>query len=678
MVTEQNSPSNHQKGSRLEHFWLDDEVGKLHPAEQKLLESVATGEVCEIAKERPVAAARENIIRSSLLRFLILGGDELTPVDVRGLRIRGAFIVCNWSNGYLNLQGATIQHNLGLADCFIGGGLILQNAKTKSISLQGSKIESLVGDGVEVEGSIFFGNEFSATDEVRFLGATITGDFICTNSNFGALGKSLRCDGFEVGGSVFLSNGFQASGSVRLMSARIAKNLQCDNAEFKGLGHSLVCDGIIVGGNLSLNEKFRANGEVRLLGARISGLLNCSGGFFAGDDNSILAQNIDVKGNLYLAEAFQARGEVDFRNAHIGGNVYCDDAIFSCKDQALVFNRATIDGMVLLGKGLMSAGQISFSSAKIGRDFSAQGVSLEGNPCLQLRNAEIRGTLTWRRIKYAHGQLDLTGASCRDFSFDAPSWQKPREIKITNFTYKSFTELPKDADGDFWCEWLDKQPNSHQQTKFRPKPYEFLADVLTEMGYGEEARSVRIEKQHKQTDFIHHYQAQPKRSNAIILRRLNIFWRRFVLGPFIDYGYRPGRAGLYLGVIGIIGAFVFWWAAWAGIMTPTHPLIYKEAHASNGAISQACRENWVYASKECITSLPSEHSEFQPFWYSFDVLLPVVNLRQENDWAPRVVHVDGSNWWAGRIIRWWEWFEIAAGWVLSLLFVSAIGGIIKR
>ncbi len=633
MATTPNSLQNHknyQKGSKLEHFWLDGEEGKLHPAEQKLLECVAVGEICEIASERPVAATRENTIRSSFLRFLILGGDEQAHVHERGIRVKGAFVDCECSKGNLDLEGAFISHDIDLRICEIAGDILFVGAIAKTISLQGSSVAKIDGDRANLSGDLF------------------------------------------------LQNGFHAKGSVRFLNAKIVSSFDCGNSKFADSTFALVLDGAKIGGTLFLGENFGAIGVVRLLGTKIGSNLVCRDGYFGDNGQSLTASNTQIGGNLFLDDGFQARGEVDFRNAHIGGNVYCDDAIFSCKNQALVFNRATIDGMVLLGKGLMSAGQISFSSTKIGRDLSVQGVSLEGNPCLQLRNAEIRGTLTWRGIKYARGQLDLTGVSCRDFSFDEPSWQKPREIKLTNFTYKSFTELPKDADGDFWCDWLNKQPNSHQQTKFRPKPYEQLAYVLTEMGYSEEARAVRIEKQHRQTDFIRRYQSAPKRPNARLLRALNIFWRRAVLGLIIDYGYRPGKALLYLLGIGIFSSFIFWWAAWVGIMTPTHPLIYKEAHASNGAISQDCRENWVYPSKECVASLPSEHSEFQPIIYAFDVLLPVVNLRQEVDWAPRVVHVDGSTWRAGHFIRVWEWFEIIAGWVLSLLLVSAISGAIKR
>ena len=80
----------------------------------------------------------------------------------------------------------------------------------------------------------------------------------------------------------------------------------------------------------------------------------------------------------------------------------------------------------------------------------------------------------------------------------------------------------------------------------------------------------------------------------------------------------------------------------------------------------------------CAAAMPSEYSGFQPLLDSADVIPPIINLRQEVDWAPRIVHADSSRWPPGELVRGWEWFQIVAGWMLSLLFVSAIGGAIGR
>jgi len=131
-------------------------------------------------------------------------------------------------------------------------------------------------------------------------------------------------------------------------------------------------------------------------------------------------------------------------------------------------------------------------------------------------------------------------------------------------------------------------------------------------------------------------------------------------------------------VLVLLGTFLYHQAAQRGVMTPTHPLIFKEARAG-GSIPAWCAENWVYFPDEsCASAMPSEYSEFQSFIYAADVALPVINLRMEDDWAPRVVYTDGTRdefgWW----VRTYEWFLIAAGWILSLLFVSAVGSSIRR
>jgi hypothetical protein len=57
---------------------------------------------------------------------------------------------------------------------------------------------------------------------------------------------------------------------------------------------------------------------------------------------------------------------------------------------------------------------------------------------------------------------------------------------------------------------------------------------------------------------------------------------------------------------------------------------------------------------------------FQPWIYSLDVLLPVVNLHQEEFWIPQGV------------VRWWAWLAILAGWLLTTVVVAALSGLLKK
>jgi hypothetical protein len=61
------------------------------------------------------------------------------------------------------------------------------------------------------------------------------------------------------------------------------------------------------------------------------------------------------------------------------------------------------------------------------------------------------------------------------------------------------------------------------------------------------------------------------------------------------------------------------------------------------------------------------------------VILPLVNLQQEADWAPIVMKDDGkTNIWQGHVFRAVMWFEILFGWAMSLLLVAVLGNLVKK
>jgi hypothetical protein len=102
----------------------------------------------------------------------------------------------------------------------------------------------------------------------------------------------------------------------------------------------------------------------------------------------------------------------------------------------------------------------------------------------------------------------------------------------------------------------------------------------------------------------------------------------------VAYGYRTWQAGLWLLGLLTVGAAVF---------TRAYP----------GEMALA---------KKPGDPLPA----FQPWIYSLDVLLPVVNLHQEEFWIPQGV------------ARWWAWFSILAGWLLTTVVVAALTGLLKK
>ncbi len=152
----------------------------------------------------------------------------------------------------------------------------------------------------------------------------------------------------NVKGSVFLRNGFSAEGQVYLIGAQIGGKLDCEAGTFKNppqkdaeghvvaaAGMALDADGIKVQDDIFLRNGFSAEGEVRLIGAQIGGELDCYAGTFKnppqkdaeghavdGTGEALVANRINVKGSVFLRNGFSAEGQVCLIGAQIGGNLF--------------------------------------------------------------------------------------------------------------------------------------------------------------------------------------------------------------------------------------------------------------------------------------------------------------------------------------------------------------------
>ena len=670
------APTKRAFGRSLSDLWLNGEEGKLHPAEWKLLEACAQGEWCVLGEERPTAATETTRIRAELLRFIALGGDEENSLHEKGVQLSGAYIICE--NGRLDFEGCVIPENLTLLICTIDGEVVLNDTIAEAIGLVNSHVLGINADGCETSGSVHLSNGFLAMNPASFMGAKFGGDLVCVNGHFNGSHVGLMCDGCQVFGSVFLRDDFQSTGTVRFVNAKIEGYLDCSGGGFQHEVEALQCDGFICKGNVLLCNKFSAKGIVSFRGATIGGQINCRQGRLLGGEGSLSVSGGSVAETVFLDDGFMAFGTVDLSDTHIGHNLICNNAIFSGPNQALFAPRAKIGGKVDMGTECRVAGQVSFQGAKIGGDITFRGGSFEGKPAINLRNADIGGMLVWRDLAYVRGELNLAGASCLTLNMDKKAWDQPSEIRLDAFTYKGFSELPPGCDAQFWKDFLDRQPNKHLETRFRPNPYTQLANVLENMGHEQEALAIRIEQRRLQARFTRKYEPVVDQFSARFMRWLTVFWN-FLQGALVHYGYRPGRAMLYLIGVVVAGSLIYHLAARDGIMTPTHPLIFKEA---GNLFPQKCTENWVYfpedVKPDCEAGIPSEYSEFNAIIYSLDTALPIVNLRMESDWSPRVVTTRGKRYWPGWWVRAWEWVQISLGWLLSLIFVSAVGGIIRK
>src|SRR5258708_5418371 len=118
-------------------------------------------------------------IRSDFLAWLCHNHEAKTLIHPKGLQILGALVV-----DALDISFTTIGFPLALARCRLRGELNLQGARTRTISLQGSRVHSILADGAVIDGALLIRDEFHSETKVLLNGAKIEGPLDCTGSRF--------------------------------------------------------------------------------------------------------------------------------------------------------------------------------------------------------------------------------------------------------------------------------------------------------------------------------------------------------------------------------------------------------------------------------------------------------------------------------------------------------------
>ena len=167
-------------------------------------------------------------------------------------------------------------------------------------------------------------------------------------------------------------------------------------------------------------------------------------------------------------------------------------------------------------------------------------------------------------------------------------------------------------------------------------------------------------------------------------RRLHWFY-----GQLAGYGYRPVRLiGIMLAVWLAAGA-LYWYAAERGVMAPSDPIVFTHPAYQPCRLTVANGDSWTDCDLTSTnTLLPHEYPAFDPFAYSLDTILPLVDLQQESAWGPMVdrpprtgdaANLGASEPWAlGWFTRLVVWIQTLFGWAGSLILVAIVSGLARR
>jgi hypothetical protein len=523
------------------------------------------------------------------------------------------------------------------ADITVRGSLIAHLARSGGtgeapphrVQIVGAWIEGHVNlrDASVPESLWFFRCVFNATP--CFDGARIAGSL----SFPGCLLPGLRAEDCTIAGDLALNAGCAVRLDVRLARTTVGRNLNFGRARLSSgdradmqVPRRLIADDARIAGDALLTDGFEADGDVRLVGLRVVGDLRASAarlsGHVNGDGTRGDALNLDlahVAGNVVLDQGFSAAGSVRLRRARIDGDLDCTQAAFDA------FN----------------------------------DMGWRGAVAFAIDRARIGGSLVLARLKQPLSRATLAGANVGTLHDDGTSWGE--SLVLDGFAYRQLA-APAPASSGFRIEWLQRQEAAHMGRDFRAQPWHQLIRVFQRMGLPAAARDVAVAREVQLRRVGRVGADAPRR-----LRWLSRLAHR-AFGFFAGYGHRPWRP---------VAAMLLVWLACAALF---------DAAAEHGAIAPAAAWSLDHRAGNCAArpgqgvdwtrcpELPPHYAPFNALAYSFEQLVPFVDLQQRRLWSVASERVAPGGWGiAARAVAWYEAVLGWAGWLLmALCLVSAL------
>ena len=328
--------------------------------------------------------------------------------------------------------------------------------------------------------------------------------------------------------------------------------------------------------------------------------------------------------------------------------------------KAIELFRATLKGDLYFDNKFEAMGGVWLSGTKIAgtlsfRDGTFNAVDpksdrVERRIAICATGVSVGDKLDLRQIKVM-GWLDLSGAKTTNLE-DDKEVPTDAELVLDGFTYKRlYGDSPTDAKTRE--SWLDRQIQSHLGKDFRPQPWVQLHSVLRAMGYMDEAREIAIAQQ------VHR-----RRPETGKIKKWPARFLHWIYGASASYGYRPGKAfSIFLGVW-LVSTIFFWYGYENGVIAPKNRDIAQEIDGNN--------QIWDKGEKRW--------RPFVPYMYALDLLIPLVNLQQRDDWAP-IVRDAKSPFDArplGWFMRFWMWVDIVFGCAAGVLIGAIVSTAIRK
>jgi hypothetical protein len=229
-----------------------------------------------------------------------------------------------------------------------------------------------------------------------------------------------------------------------------------------------------------------------------------------------------------------------------------------------------------------------------------------------------------------------------DWSLPDAHWPKAGQLRLAGFTYDGFGGQHQ-ASWQQRLEWIRRSHTTATATTpaaFAAQPYEQLVRVYQQSGQENEARRVAIARRND------------LRSYGSLTRPRKL--GNWLLDKTIRHGYQPLRAVGLLVAVYVVVLLVFWGAQ-------HHDSVLVPAKDTK-AITP------VPSALHCSSAYPC----FYPAGYAVDVVVPIVNLGQAENWRP-----DGHAPWGWAFLA-VGWIATGLGWAFTTLAVAGYTGLVRK
>ncbi|MEU9399669.1 hypothetical protein [Streptomyces sp. NPDC048242] len=470
----------------------------------------------------------------------------------------------------------------------------LDDASLRATDFTGCHIPQLSANRSHIDGDLTLTRLVS--DGISLFGARVSGNLWLTSSRitrndsgFAVSGPQLR-----IGGGLY-AHSAHMTGGVNLWGAEVF-TVEVDQARLAGRqGPAFRGDGLRIVQDLRCTNLLIEDGGIRLFGAKIGGqfwLVNADVRNSSGW--SISAPKLIVDGGIY-AHGLTTEGGVNLFAATIGESIELTaSTLLPYRQHALRAPGARVEANITLDDATHVAGDITLTRLESKGTLSFSNTAFSETSKVNLNGATL-GTFRMESLTSPPVALDLSHAKIGIITHSRDSW--PSHMALTALTYQALDPV---LPADHRLAWLRRGSDYH------PQPYEQLAAHYRQMGHDDDARKVLLAQ--------HRLRRRGQRAPARL-------WG-YVEDATVGYGYRPGRALIWLLALTTAAAIVF-------AVTPPWPT------QSNGPA-------------------------FQPFIFALDLILPILDLGQEKAFAP----VGSTTWIA--------WFTALSGWLLSTAVITSV------